>query len=435
MSLRLCKRHSLYILKKRISILVLNFMTLNQTIQQIPISLKSSSLLLFIQFFLSTTIIAQKALDFDKDKLLDEIAKQVTAHFYETDFDTTAWNQRVYNCRQRLAKVTRLDQFDFEVNELLGTLNTSHTYFFSRNNPKRYQLLGVFNKLFDENDISLFCYDGIGIETKTVDGKVFIIAVYDGLPAAKAGLQFGDQIVSVDKDAFHPIESFRSKADSNVTVEFIRDQHLYTIKVPVAVLDGRTMFETALQSSIQIINRNGKNIGYLHLWSYAGSKYQEQLREAILWGKLSQCDALIVDLRDGWGGADINNLNLFRKPIAIIQSTSRDGLMGSYSGVWEKPVALLTNGKSTSGKELFAYGFKKLKLGNIIGEKTAGAVVAGRIFKLSSGDLLYLAVRDVLVDGKRLEGVGVKPDVLVERPIESGDNDPQLERALEELSH
>ncbi len=434
MSLRFCKRHTLHILKKRISILALNFMTLNQTIQQIPISLKSASLL-FIQFFLSTTIIAQKALDFDKDKLLDEIAKQVTAHFYKTDFDTTAWNQRVYNCRQRLAKVTRLDQFDFEVNELLGTLNTSHTYFFSRNNPKRYQLLGVFNKLFDENDISLFCYDGIGIETKTVDGKVFIIAVYDGLPAAKAGLKFGDQIVSVDQDAFHPIESFRSKTDSNVTVEFIRDQHLYTIKVPVAVLDGRTMFEAALQSSIQIINRNGKKIGYLHLWSYAGSKYQEQLREAILWGKLSQCDALIVDLRDGWGGADINNLNLFRKPIAIIQSTSRDGLMGSYSGVWEKPVALLTNGKSTSGKELFAYGFKKLKLGSIIGEKTAGAVVAGRIFKLSSGDLLYLAVRDVLVDGKRLEGVGVKPDVLVERPIESGDHDPQLERALEELSH
>ncbi len=194
------------------------------------------------------------------------------------------------------------------------------------------------------------------------------------------------------------------------------------------------MFETALQSSMWVFERNGKKIGYAHVWSYAGAAYHEQLREAILWGKLSQCDALIVDLRDGWGGADINNLNLFRKPIAIIKSTPRTGAIGSYSGVWEKPVALLTNGRSTSGKELFAYGFQKLQLGKIIGETTAGAVVAGRIFKLSSGDLLYLAVNDVHVDGKRLEGVGVTPDVSIKRPIGSGETDPQLERALKEFS-
>ena len=292
----------------------------------------------------------------------------------------------------------------------------------------------MFNSIFDQNDTSLFCYDGIGIDTRTIEGKSFIISVYDGFPAAKAGLSFGDQIVSVDGYMFHPIESFYGKANSNVTVELVRDNHLLTIEVPVTVLDGRTMFETALQSSLQIFERNGKKIAYAHLWSYAGSKYQELLREAILWGKLSQCDALIVDLRDGWGGADINYLNLFRKPIAIIKSTARDGGTLSYSGVWEKPVVLLTNERSTSGKELFTYGFKKLKIGKVIGEKTAGAVVAGRIFKLSSGDILYLAVHDVYVDGERLEGIGVKPDVFIERPIGSGGNDPQLEKALEELS-
>lgn len=207
------------------------------------------------------------------------------------------------------------------------------------------------------------------------------------------------------------------------------------MNVPVEILDGRTMFETALQSSIQVIERKEKRIGYLHLWSYAGPKYQEQLRNAILWGKLSQCDALIVDLRDGWGGADINNLNLFSKPIAIIKSTSRHGDIGSYSGVWEKPVSLLVNGRSTSGKELFAYGFKKLNLGLTIGETTAGAVVAGRIFKLSSGDVLYLAVNDILVDDIRLEGMGVKPDVIVGRPLGSGNDDPQLDRALKELMY
>ena len=403
-----------------------------QIFKRIPISINQLFLLVLMFFSLSTFAVAQETLDFDKDKLLIEISEHVKKHFYETTFDTTAWNQRVDNCREQLAGVMTLDQFDAEVNELLRSLGASHTYFFTRNNPKRYQLLGVFNRIFDKKDTSLFCYDGIGIDTRKVEGKTFIISVYDGFPAAKAGLKFGDQIVSVDGNAFHPIESFRAKADSNVTIELIRDKDLLTINVPVTVLDGRTMFETALQSSIQIIEHNGKKIGYAHLWSYAGSKYQEQVREAILWGKLSQCDALIVDLRDGWGGADINYLNLFRKPIATIKSTPRDGGGLSYSGVWEKPVVLLTNGRSTSGKELFTYGFKKLKIGKVIGEKTAGAVVAGRIFKLSSGDVLYLAVHDVHVDGERLEGVGVKPDVFIERPIGPGGNDPQLERALEE---
>ena len=148
---------------------------------------------------------------------------------------------------------------------------------------------------------------------------------------------------------------------------------------------------------------------------------------------MSKCDALIFDLRDGWGGADINSLNLFRKPIAIVKSTDRDGVIFPYSGVWGKPVNLLINDRSASGKELFTYGFKKLGLGTVIGEKTAGAVVAGSPYILSSGDVLYLAVRDVEVDDKRLEGIGVQPDLIIERPFIFEANDPQIEKALEDL--
>ncbi len=384
--------------------------------------------------FVISPSLAQGNLDFNKGKLLLEISDLVKAHFYDSTLVGETWDRRVENHRKALAEVATLDQFDSQVNELLKSLNTSHTYFFTRNNPKRYQLLGVFNRLYDKNDTSLFCYEGIGIDTRTVDDKVFVVSVYDGLPADEAGLMFGDQIVSIDGEAFHPIKSFLRKTNTPVAVDLIRDNRRLQVDVPVRILDGRTMFEKSLEASMQIFERNEKKIGYAHLWSYAGTKYQEQLRAAVLWGDLSQCDALIVDLRDGWGGADINYLNLFRKPIATIKSTPRKGSPGSYSGVWEKPVALITNERSTSGKELFAYGFRKLELGKIIGEQTAGAVVAGRIFLLSSGDLLYLAVNDVHIDGKRLEGVGVMPDVRVNRPIGSTGDDTQLASALKELS-
>ena len=99
-----------------------------------------------------------------------------------------------------------------------------------------------------------------------------------------------------------------------------------------------------------------------------------------------------------------------------------------------KPVVLLTNRRSTSGKELLSYGFKKLKLGTVVGTPTAGAVLAGRCILLDSQDVLYLATADVRIDGQRLEGKGVLPDVLVERPIQAEpQGDPQLKSALKLL--
>ena len=74
----------------------------------------------------------------------------------------------------------------------------------------------------------------------------------------------------------------------------------------------------------------------------------------------------------------------------------------------------------------------RLPLGPIVGSTTAGAVMAGKPICLDNGDILYCAVRDVLVDGKRLEGMGVQPTVPVERPLEfASGRDPQLEAAIE----
>jgi carboxyl-terminal processing protease len=67
-----------------------------------------------------------------------------------------------------------------------------------------------------------------------------------------------------------------------------------------------------------------------------------------------------------------------------------------------------------------------------VGERTAGAVVGGRLFKLADDAIMYLAVSDVRVDGARLEGVGVEPDVAVADDLPFADGrDPQLEKAVD----
>jgi carboxyl-terminal processing protease len=366
--------------------------------------------------------------------LTDEIVSLVEKHFLDSvKVSDSGWKSRVKRLQGYSDTAISANQLADSINALLSILGTSHTHYFSKDDPKRYQLLGVFSTMYDQNREDLFIYEGAGIDTRRVDGRFVIVSVFDGFPAKEAGLRFGDTIVAVDGKIFHPILSFRGKTGKTVQIKVNRHGRTTEIKVKPTKIDGRTMFMKAAEASIRSIEYHGKKAGYIHLWSYAGSPYQELLHQQVIWGKLSMCDALVLDLRDGWGGADLSYLNLFRPPIVRTSLRNRDGSTGTYSGAWEKPVALLVNERSTSGKELFAYGFKKAKLGSVIGTTTAGAVLAGRIFLLTNGDVLYLAVRDVSVDGKRLEGRGVTPDIKVDRSARTAaDGDSQLEKAVEE---
>ena len=101
---------------------------------------------------------------------------------------------------------------------------------------------------------------------------------------------------------------------------------------------------------------------------------------------------------------------------------------------WRKPVVALIDEGTRSGMEIFAHALKNAGI-KLIGTRSAGAVLAGRGFLLEDDSLLVLAIRDVLVDGQKLEGAGVTPDIEVARDIRySGGADPVLDRGLKELA-
>jgi len=100
----------------------------------------------------------------------------------------------------------------------------------------------------------------------------------------------------------------------------------------------------------------------------------------------------------------------------------------------DRPVVVLINGGSRSGKELLAYYFKKTGRGLLIGERTAGYVCGGSWERISEDSMLLYCAGMVVVDGKRLEGVGVEPDIYVPFDIRfAGGRDIQLERAKDEM--
>jgi carboxyl-terminal processing protease len=190
-----------------------------------------------------------------------------------------------------------------------------------------------------------------------------------------------------------------------------------------------------MRSSARVVEKDGVKIGYIHVWSYAGDQYQKLLEEELSTGKLASADALVWDLRDGWGGAQLSYLDVFDRQGPTMTLIGRDGEPDLIGFRWHKPVIMLVNGGTRSGKEILAYGMKAQHYGEVVGTRTAGAVLAARAFILSDNSLLLVAVADVLVDGHRLEGVGVDPTIRVTQVLPySAGRDAQLDRALELLS-
>ena len=325
---------------------------------------------------------------------------------------------------------------------MLGELKTSHTRLYIPEEPAYYQVLGIFaprnpdlqqqlKNIFPQGKIE---YSGIGIFTKEINGKKFISGVLDGSPAANAGLLAGDRIINVEGRPFKPVQSFEGKAGQNVKMKIERSPNTQQeITVTPKMLDATTMFLDAMQASTQIIERNGKKIGYVHIWSYAGDQYQEQLETDLFYGRLRAADALVLDLRDGWGGAPLSALNIYTATGPSITNIRRDGRRWTDIAHWHKPVVMIVNEGSRSAKEILAYGFQQYNIGPVIGAKTAGAVVAGFPFLMPDNSLLYVAVADVYVDeNKRIEGVGITPDIEVPfSPEYTQGADPQKERGIQ----
>ena len=376
-------------------------------------------------------------------ELFDAVWETINENFYDPNFNGVDWSALGAQYRSQVKEASSSAEKAALINEMLAKLQTSHTHLYTADTPAYYQILGIFyprsselqaqlQDIFPEGKIE---YVGIGIVTHEIDGKTFVKAVFDGSPAAAAGLQAGDQILSVAGQPFQPIQSFTDQVEQPVTLQVqtsANPDSQQEITVTPKRFDGVTMFLDAMTDSVQVLNKAGRQIGYIHIWSYGGEQYQQKLEEELIFGRLKDVDALVLDLREGWGGAPPNALHIFTARGPSVTNITRNGQVYTYESQWEKPVVMLVNEGSRSAKEILAYGFQQYDIGPVVGSPTSGAVVAGRPFIMPDDSVLYVAVANVYVDETvRLEGKGVTPDVVVPSPIAYAQGaDPQKERAI-----
>jgi carboxyl-terminal processing protease len=120
--------------------------------------------------------------------------------------------------------------------------------------------------------------------------------------------------------------------------------------------------------------------------------------------------------------------------------TSRDGEPTEKSGssfifaTYPGPLVVLIDRPTASAAEIFAHVVQHYKRATIVGRRTAGWVLVSFNYGLSDGGRLQIPEKDYVgLDGQRLEGRGVTPDVVVPSPsltdLRAG-RDPDVEAAL-----
>ncbi len=400
------------------------------------------ALLFLLSVSLGTTNLS--AQNVDPEAALIKVWEHVNENFYDKDFNGVDWDSMKQKYLPQARRCENNDQISQVINQMLDELKTSHTHFYTKLDPAYYFLISLFKDVYTADLIkSLFpdgiiTYVGIGIFTEQTDGAYFISAVLDGGPADLAKLRRGQRIVSANGKPFHPIRSFEGTLGQAVTLAVQNSQSaddVIDIIVKPIEIDPQKLMMDALEASMKVIPVGEHKIAYAHFWSYAGERFHDRLKQEISDGTFKDANALIIDIRDGWGGANPEYLNLFNTRVPTMTSFDRDGRTTTFDTQWRKPVALLINGGTRSGKEIIAHGFKQFKLGPVVGSRTAGAVTAGRFFAFDDGTGLYLAVRGIKVDGEVLEGKGVSPDFEIPWSLPyASPTDPQLTKALELLS-
>ena len=170
------------------------------------------------------------------------------------------------------------------------------------------------------------------------------------------------------------------------------------------------------------------NVRYMNYQGFvwAGAKTAEALDNAMRF--LRDGDAIIIDLRDNGGGspeavqylashflAPNRKIVTFymrgdpASPLSSLASLPAGRMVG-------KPLYVLTSGHTASAAEEFTGHVDGFKLGEVIGETTAGAGYRNEFFPVAGGYVISVSVgRAVLAStGKDWEGVGIQPSTKIE---------------------
>lgn len=286
-----------------------------------------------------------------------------------------AKNMEVFNTLYKYLDMMYVDTLDanevigYGINAMLGSLDPYTEYY-----PADYA-----------SNLSFMLtgrYGGIGavVRYDLSRKNVIIEEPYEDTPAAKAGLQKGDMIVSIDdsvmtgKTVDYVTKHLRGDAGSTFEIKVIRPSTGKTLRKKITR-------EQIQQPAVSYYGVQDGGIGYIDLNSYTENCAKE-VRRAVLDMKRDGMKSLVLDLRNNGGGSlqeAVSIVNMF-VPKGITLVTTQGKLKRAnreYKTTVEPidtvmPIVVLVNNGTASSAEITCGGLQDLDRAVVMGTRTYG---------------------------------------------------------------
>ena len=402
--------------------------------------------------------------------ILDKVLATLRKRFYAPEKLDANWQAAVERHRPVIEGADTADVFEGAMSDLLADLHTSHLGFFhgsARRASSRAALSATY--LADE----------------TPYGSRWIFQdVHAGGAASIAGIEPGDILLSVDGREIAPPEHPVFPMGKQTSVQIVgREDRRRTVAVDVARPKGKKLhfIEPKLVEARQLDG----GVGYLKIAMFPGMigvEVANKISSAV--EKLGAVDRLIIDLRGNTGGG-IGALRVMslltpgkipvgfaldRRRVTVNLESEKQSfrrfsrIPSSKKALWllalrfapammtKKPIVLQTEGlgskpfhgrivllvnrHTASAAEMIVAFARENNLATIVGEKTAGRLLAATSVKVGGGFRLALPTGAYYTwKGLVLEGTPIAPDELAEFDWRErrGGTDVQLKHTIEFL--
>lgn len=293
-----------------------------------------------------------------------------------------------------------------------------------------------------------------GLDVRVLDGKAIVTAVEEGYPGAEQGIKTGWELLALNgRETARIVEKvLKAYADSTLQDLILARATSRKLhgdvgdKVEVRFLDGA---DNTVETDVVLVSEPGQrtylmglpeqvvriehkmldgNIGYITFNGFWDPDYlMGEFGKAM--NSFMEADGVIIDIRGNGGGIGALSMGMAgwligekRIQLGTLYLRSQELKFAVFPRAltYDGPVAVLTDGLSASTSEIFAGGLQDLGRAKIFGTPTAGAALPSIIDRLPNGDgFQYVFANYVSKGGKRLEAVGVTPDVQIELTRES----------------
>jgi len=356
-------------------------------------------------------------------RVYDQASDWITRRYYDPTFNGADWPAAVARHRPAALAATSDTEFYAALNALLDELHDEHTHALSPLEVEQWHRRRSFL---------------LGFRSDPAPGRPKarrILAVFPDSPAARAGVQPGWVLLAADDRPPMEVLGVGKLADGQlVRCEFLdalgqpRRLELLAQKLEYPpVRDSHRLEGDVLHLAFDTFDLPAAR------WVRAELKRHRPAGGVILdlrgnaGGEARALAAIVAELFPG--KVDLGRTRARGTDEATPRSSPHHLRAAHYTG----PLVVLVSEASASAAEILAAIVQREHRGAIVGTATPGNVLVCVHWPLPGGGRLQLSVYDYVgPDGRRLEGRGVTPDVVVS-PTPGVEPDPQLEAALRSL--